>query len=77
MERLTAKPMSESVDVCMGGHLGGWGVSGGVKGSIEEGGGALISMVVFLVVNSHRKTAQEVESDRDAGMRSLGEVGGV
>lgn len=35
-------------------------------GSIEEGGGALISTVMFPAVTSHRKTAQEVESDRDA-----------
>lgn len=56
-------------------------VVGGVKGgggrSIAERGGALISKVVFPAVTSHRKTAQEVESDRDAEMRSPEEVGGL
>lgn len=50
----------------MEGTLGeGEGRDGGA-GSIEEGGGALISTVMFPAVTSHRKTAQEVESDRDA-----------
>lgn len=38
----------------------------------QEGGGAFISTVMFPVVTSHRKTVQEVESDRDAEMRSPG-----
>lgn len=72
-EKIAAKSSSESVEVCSGGHLGEGGEGRGrEEGSIQEGGGALTSTVAFPAVTSHRKAAQEVESDRDAEMRSPG-----